>query len=79
MENGLYRVIVTIIPVNDDDGLEKNEDGEKRIDLGYSRGKGESIAVGGGFHVGADEMDDSRPLAWAPVGAICQIRQLDEE
>lgn len=41
MENGLYRVIVTVIPVKDDDGLEKNEDGEKWTDLGYSRGKGE--------------------------------------
>lgn len=24
-------------------------------------------------------MDDSRPLAWAPVGAICQIRKRKEE
>lgn len=29
MENGLYQVIVTVIPVKDDDGLEKDEDGEK--------------------------------------------------
>lgn len=52
MENGLYKVAITVTLVRDDDGLDKDKDGEKQADLGYSGGRGEWIALSGRFNEG---------------------------
>lgn len=35
MENGLYKVAITVIPVRGDSVLDEDRDGEKQTDLGY--------------------------------------------
>lgn len=39
MQNRLYKVAVTVTPVRDAGSLDKDKDGEKQTDLGYSGGR----------------------------------------